>query len=186
MNTLEKNSKLILIVGGSRSGKSDFAQGLAESIHAKRYFIATCPAETGSDVEMAARIVNHQKKRSAQWLTIEEQVNLSGAIENLPLDATLLIDCLTLWISNIIFHQQRHGRSIDEDYITHASDNLLKVCNKRKGVCIFVSGEVGCGIVPENPLARLFRDLTGRCNQVTAAGVDEVFQVSCGIPVKIK
>ena len=181
-----EQSKLVLVVGGSRSGKSDFALALAESMPIERYFLATCPSSQGDDAEMARRITGHQQKRANRgWQTCEEELELCRVVERVPDRALLLIDCLTLWISNLLFVADRR-EMVDEDFIARKVDALLESCRLRMGPVIMVSGEVGCGIVPENRLARRYRDLVGRCNQLVADAADQVFMVSCGVPLTIK
>lgn len=177
--------KVVLIVGGSRSGKSDYAQRCAESVRGERYFLATCPKDTSGDQEMARRIVSHLEKRDGKgWTTIEEEIDLISAMQLLPADATVLIDCLTLWLNNLLFADT--SAALDEMEVARQSRNLARCCQKRGGATFLVSSEVGSGIVPENALVRLYRDMVGRCNQEVAAVADEVILVSCGIPVTLK
>jgi len=98
----------------------------------------------------------------------------------------MLIDCLTLWVSNLLLAGGDGWAMITEDRIAELSSRMLAVCRRRSAQTIMVSGEVGCGVVPENDLARRYRDLVGRCNQIVAAEADEVYLVSCGIPFRIK
>lgn len=179
-------AETILIIGGSRSGKSDYAQSLAEQGSAERYYLATCPRPSeGSDPEMTTRILAHQKLREGcRWQTIEEPLHLAGLLKTLPTQATILIDCLTLWISNLLLADE--SATLDEARITILAEELLAACRSRQGQVVIVSSEVGCGTVPEHALTRRYRDLAGRCNQVMAAGADRLTQVVCGIPIKIK
>ena len=178
-------TKIVLVVGGSRSGKSDYAQDLAEVRGGERSFLATCPPPEASDPEMAARVLAHQRRRQDRgWQTREEPLGLAPLLATLPAEATLLIDCLSLWISNLLYADL--AGTLDEEQITALCQELLAAGRAREGVLILVGNEVGCGLVPEHPLARRFRDLVGRCNQVMAAGSDQVVQVVSGIPVIIK
>nr|MBF0222537.1 bifunctional adenosylcobinamide kinase/adenosylcobinamide-phosphate guanylyltransferase [Desulfobulbaceae bacterium] len=174
------------IVGGARSGKSDFALELAEKIGSSdKYFLATCPAYTHSDAEMAARIYKHKEGRQGRgWTTIEEELDLCQALQELPENAIVLIDCMTLWVSNLLHAQGAGG--VDEKMVEQHIERLFELCSKRSGAVVMVSGEVGCSVVPENALARSFRDLVGRCNQTVGRLADSVFMVSCGIAIQIK
>ncbi|WP_417910201.1 bifunctional adenosylcobinamide kinase/adenosylcobinamide-phosphate guanylyltransferase [Candidatus Electronema sp. PJ] len=175
---------LTLITGGSRSGKSAFAQHLAEGIDVPRCFLATCPR---IDPEMDGRILRHQRERQGKgWQTVEEPLCLADVLRCRSAEETVLIDCLTLWISNLMHEAEQQGRELNEEHISALTEELCRVACARQGKVILVSGEVGLGIVPDNPASRLFRDLTGRCNQVAAAAAEEVFLVCCGIPIKIK
>lgn len=176
-------AKIILATGGARSGKSAYAQDLAESLPGPRLFVASCPAPDGSDEEMLARVARHQKDRQNRgWLTVEEQTDLIGVLAGNPAAQTVLVDCLTLWISNLL----HVDAGLDEDQVTTLAGELLAVCRKRAGTVLLVTNEVGCGIVPENAVARKFRDLMGRCNQRLGKGADEVIFFSCGLPLYLK
>ncbi len=184
-NEGSKNSmaKIILATGGARSGKSGYAQGLAESLPGKRAFIATCPAPSGKDSEMLERVERHQQDRlGAGWETIEEELDLQHVLRDRFDVDVMLIDCLTLWISNLMNGNQ----DLSEDTIITICQEIITLCRQRSGTVIFVTNEVGCGIVPENDLARKFRDLMGRCNQELAKGADEVIFFSCGLPLFLK
>ena len=177
--------KIVLVIGGSRSGKSGYAQGLAETGVGERYYLATCPVQQDDDPEMAARIRAHRQNRQGRgWQTREEPLALGRLVRTLPGEATLLIDCLTLWLSNLLFADG--GGVLDEEGIELLSRELLAAGRERRGEMIVVSSEVGCGLVPEHALARRYRDLVGRCNQAMAAGADQVVQVVCGIPMTLK
>ncbi len=174
--------KIILITGGARSGKSDFAEQNAVLTIGKWVYLATCPP--AQDKEMAQRITDHQDmRRDRGWQSIEEELELATVLNTLPSPTNVLIDCLTLWISNLLLTT---NGALNEVEIGLRCQELLQACRLREGTHIMVSGEVGYGIVPENKLARCYRDLVGRCNQIIAAEADEVFLVSCGIPVQIK
>ena len=176
-------ARIILITGGARSGKSGVAQNLAESLPGNRVFVATAPA---LDQEMQERIRRHQDDRqNNDWQTIEEKKDLAGVLATDDKHDVMLVDCLTLWINNLMFGENDQNE-LDEDELSIKCDKLLAACRQRNGQVIFVTNEVGLGIVPDNPLARRYRDLVGRCNQVIAAGADEVILVTCGIPQRIK
>ncbi|MCW5199117.1 bifunctional adenosylcobinamide kinase/adenosylcobinamide-phosphate guanylyltransferase, partial [Desulfobulbus sp. F3] len=103
-----------------------------------------------------------------------------------PPGTTVLIDCLTLWVSNLMYEAEQHGGEIGEDQIAELAAQLRKAASKHQGRVIMVTNEVGLGIIPDSAAARRFRDLAGRCNQVVAAAADEVFLVCCGIPMQLK
>lgn len=176
-------ARIILVTGGSRSGKSDYAQKYAESLAGRKTYLATCPV---IDPEMAARVKKHQEARAgAAWSTIEETVRLAEVIAEDASDI-VLVDCLTLWVNNIMYEAGQAGRNATEEEISGLCRDIVAACRARAGTVIFVTNEVGMGIVPDNPEARKFRDLAGRCNQAVAAEADEVWFVVSGIPVKIK
>ncbi len=175
---------VILITGGSRSGKSAFAQQMAEQSTGERFFLATCPH---TDPEMDARIRRHQQDRQGRgWQSIEEPLLLTEELGRCPAEATVLIDCLTLWINNLLYEAEKENTGIDEDQVAVRAEQLVQAAAARPGVVILVTNEVGSGIVPENAMARHYRDLVGRCNQVVGRYADQVFLVSCGIPLQIK
>ena len=181
--TQTKNS-LILVTGGSRSGKSAFAQQYAERSTGPRLFIATCPC---TDKEMADRIRLHQQARTDKgWLTVEEQMQPAAAINNAGDGTCILLDCLTLWINNLLFKSREQGKLLTEEEMISLADRLADAAKNHRGTVIMVTGEVGQGIVPENALARRYRDLVGRCNQCVARRADHVFLVSCGIALRLK
>ncbi len=175
---------LVLITGGCRSGKSGFAQQLAENIPGERVFIATCPC---LDEEMALRITRHQQdRRNKGWQTVEEPMVPVDVINAAEPGTTVLLDCLTLWISNLLFAAEKEGRELTEDLMTQEASRLATAACTHEGTVLMVTNEVGLGIVPENRLARQYRDLVGRCNQTLAAAADQVYLVSCGIPLQLK
>lgn len=177
-------ANIILITGGSRSGKSSYALKLAEDLPGPRAFIATCPP---IDDEMAERIRKHQESRDPSvWETIEEPINLAGTLRVSTEFKTILVDCLTLWLNNMMCEYLEYGHNLTEEETTGCCRQLLDVCAKLNGTIIFVTNEVGMGIVPENPMARRFRDLAGRCNQIIASEADTVILMACGIPVYLK
>lgn len=178
------HSSLTLITGGARSGKSSFAQRLVESMSGPRIFIATCPM---IDDETAQRISRHKQERAGRgWTTIEEERNLARAVSNADPSAVLLVDCLTLWINNLLYESERLNRLIGESEMVEHCDEVLRSCRNREGAVVLVTNEVGLGIVPANSQARLYRDLVGRSNQHIAAHADEVFLLTAGIPLALK
>ena len=175
---------IVLVTGGSRSGKSDYARRRAEALAGPRAFIATC---TPVDEEMAERIRRHRLARDPdQWQTVEEPVHLADALAPAREFNVLLIDCLTLWINNLMFQAEIERTAFHEDDVTLACERLLNACDQFDGTVIMVTNEVGMGIVPDNPMSRLYRDLVGRCNQIMAAAADEVVLLVCGVSLNIK
>ncbi len=168
----------LFIIGGARSGKSSYALELGSGFPGRKGFIATAEA---FDEEMKERISLHQKTRPLEWETIEEPVDLSKRLQNIA-DSydVVIVDCLTLWLSNML---EREG---DSGHIKTAIGHLTSVLKDLSYKVIIVSNEVGLGIVPGNKIARLFRDLGGWMNQRVASVADEVYLVTCGIPMKIK
>jgi adenosylcobinamide kinase/adenosylcobinamide-phosphate guanylyltransferase len=175
-------SKITLITGGSRSGKSTHALGLAFE-HRPRigrlYFVATAQA---LDDEMRARIAHHQAARPPEFTTIEEPLDPAATLRSLSdrAAAVVVLDCLTLWISNLLMAEMR-----DDEVLARAGD-LAAVLGQSAFASIVVSGEVGSGIVPDNPLARRFRDLLGRTNQIVGAASDEIILMVAGHPMRVK
>ena len=177
-------ARLILVTGGSRSGKSHYAQTLAEEMGQTRAFVATCPMV---DEEMRRRIARHQQARAASgWHTIEAPIDLAGAIRNAHRFDVVLADCLTLWINNLLYEADRNSQTIDEDDVARLCRDVLAACADHPGIVVLVTNEVGLGIVPESPLARHYRDLVGRANQVIAAAAHTVTLMTCGIPMHLK
>jgi len=171
--------QLVFIVGGCRSGKSKYALQTAEKIVAKcRIYIATCVPQ---DDEMKQRVAQHQKQRNSTWVTVEEPLHLTRAItENSCKADVVLIDCLTLWMSNLLMQTQ------NEATLKNKIEHLVQALSQADCPVVVVSNEVGGGIVPENPLARQFRDIAGWTNQSVAACADRVVWMVAGIPVTVK
>lgn len=168
----------IFITGGARSGKSRLAEELAAGYGAPLGYIATGQA---GDAEMAGRIARHRARRGAAWRTIEEPLDLAGAIrENEGRCAALLVDCVTLWLTNLLLKQGDAAQALAE------VENLIRLFPGLKTPVILVSNEVGMGIVPENGLARTFRDLAGEANELLARATDEVYVMFSGLPLKLK
>jgi len=171
--------KLIFILGGARSGKSSFALRLASDRHAKNVaFIATGEA---LDKEMRRRVRLHRNSRPAHWKTFEEPRRVAEAIKEMGGRFELiLIDCLTLLVSNLLLNNTKE-KAIEKEITM-----ILNALRRTGSECIIVSNEVGLGIVPGNALARDFRDVAGRVNQIVAKAADEVFFTVSGIPWRIK
>lgn len=184
MNAQERH----LVVGGARSGKTRHALELAESASRQRgvpvVYVAT--AESGDD-EMAERIARHRAERPQAWSTLEAPSSLAQALRSVAPDAVIVIDCLTLWLSNALlldFDESKPRAGLATWALE--CDALLGFLGDFTGATIMVSNEVGCGIVPMSALARRFQDEQGRLNQVVAALCERVTWVVAGIPVAIK
>lgn len=177
-------SRLILVTGGARSGKSDYALQLAQSLPAPRCFIATCPVV---DSEMDERITRHREEREGtEWQTVEEQTDIAAILRTHLDYPVCLIDCLTLWVNNLMYLSEQSGKIFSDSEMRHQCDLLTEAASIHQGTVICVTNEVGLGIVPDNPASRLYRDLVGRCNRMMAAAASEVYLVSCGIPLRLK
>lgn len=189
--------KLTLVTGGARSGKSRFAEDLALRHRGPLIYLAT--ARVG-DAEMARRVAEHRKRRGSRFHTVEEPLEPHRVFTGEELaGTTVLVDCLTLLLSNLLLEKleglpgegQDHG---DENgHLEEASlpvlayvEELLKAMASSPAHTIIVSNEVGCGLVPDNALGRVFRDLAGRANQLVAAGAAEVWLLVSGIPLQVR
>lgn len=170
--------KITFILGGARSGKSRLAVDLAKKAGGRVAFIATCVTP---DLEMKQRIALHRKSRPGSWQTFAEGEDIAKVLrEKGSRFKVVIIDCLTLLLSNLML------KGISEKVIHHRIDQLLTTLMKTEVQAIIVSNEVGLGIVPENKLARHFRDVAGRTNQQVAGKAHEVFFMVAGIPWRIK
>ena len=171
--------ELIFIIGGCRSGKSTYALQTAERIPAeKKIFIATCVPR---DDEMKQRVAKHQTARSQNWITVEEPLHLPEAIlQNSRRAEVILIDCLTLWVNNLLMETD------DEKQLEQTISQLINTLEKTTRPIVLVSNEVGTGIVPENKLARQYRDIIGLVNQAVAKTASKVIWMVAGIPVTVK
>jgi adenosylcobinamide kinase / adenosylcobinamide-phosphate guanylyltransferase len=172
---------ITLILGGARSGKSDLALRLAQEIPGRKAFVATAQAQ---DAEMVKRIERHQEKRGSDWELFEEPLEIGGLLGLIaPQFDVILVDCLTFWISNRLMAQEGNW---DEETLRRDLD-LIRETGGRAGLQLFVvSSEVGMGVVPDNPLARAFRDLTGRAHQTLAESAGTVYFCVAGLPMKLK
>ncbi|WP_010543802.1 bifunctional adenosylcobinamide kinase/adenosylcobinamide-phosphate guanylyltransferase [Sphingomonas elodea] len=165
----------LLVLGGARSGKSRYAQARAESLPGDLVYVATAQP---LDAEMEDRIARHRADRGPRWSTLDVPLDLPAAV---PIQArpgrVLLVDCLTLWTSNLMFAE----RDLDAE-----TEALAHAVAQAAGPVILVANEVGLGIVPDNALARRFRDAAGRLNQAIAAAADEVQFLAAGLPLRLK
>jgi adenosylcobinamide kinase/adenosylcobinamide-phosphate guanylyltransferase len=172
---------LILVTGGSRSGKSSFALSLAEKRKGPITYLATAQA---FDEEMRRRIAAHRKARPAGWGLVEEPTQvpkaLAAALESAN---TVLLDCVTMWLSNLLLADER----FDENSAQTRAAELIESARSRSGVAtIIVTNEVGSGVVPDTVLGRRFRDCAGRANEMLAHAAEEVYLLISGIPLRIK
>jgi adenosylcobinamide kinase/adenosylcobinamide-phosphate guanylyltransferase len=166
---------LTLVLGGARSGKSRHAESLVDRHPGRRTYLAT--AEIFDD-EMAARVKTHRDRRDSDWKTVEEPLDLAGALKaETEQGAAVLVDCLTLWLGNLLGAERDVEKEID---------GLITALGQFGGPVVFVSNEVGQGIVPDNALARRFRDLAGILHQRLAEKADHVVFVTAGLPQKLK
>ena len=166
-------AQIVLVTGGARSGKSAIAEGKVLGFGAPAVYIATAQA---FDAEMEARITTHQARRGPEWRTHAEPLELCAALAATD-GAPRLVDCLTLWLSNLML-AERDWRAEGQALIAALAAQAAPV--------VLVSNEVGLGIVPDNPLARAFRDAAGLLNQWVAATADEVIFAVAGLPMKVK
>lgn len=178
-NRILKMAELILITGGTRSGKSAFAQRCAEAHPGPLLYVATA---TGADAEMAGRISRHQQARGERWKLLEEPCDLCA---RLPAAAdgqgAILLDCVTLWITNLLFANNEEPAAVLAEV-----RRFIALLATIEAPLYLVTNEVGGGIVPENHLARLFRDLAGEVNQELAAVANSAWLVVAGLPLRLK
>lgn len=170
--------KIVFVLGGARSGKSSFAVEKAKELSDRVAFIATCEA---LDTEMQKRIMHHKRSRPAAWKTVDAPLDIPAAVRTIsPRFSVILIDCLTLLVSNLMLKGSK------DTGIAKEAERILSSLKDKDALAIIVSNEVGLGIVPENALARRFRDIAGRVNQIIARGSDEVYFLTAGIPRRLK
>lgn len=162
---------LSVLLGGARSGKSRLAVAMASRSGLAVTFIATAEA---NDAEMTERIDAHRAERSSSWTTIEEPVELEAALAQVPATEAVVVDCLTLWVANLL---QRH---LDDTDILERAGRVGALSTERQGPVIVVSNEVGSGIVPADVLSRRYRDCLGRVNAALVARADQAFLVVAG------
>jgi adenosylcobinamide kinase / adenosylcobinamide-phosphate guanylyltransferase len=170
----EHRAELTLVLGGARSGKSLYAERIVSSRPAPWTYIATAQS---FDAEMSLRITEHRQRRVPGWVTIDAPLDLVGALHAAPPGQPVLVDCLTLWLTNVLLAGQP---------VEHAIEALVNGLDMIDGPCVMVSNEVGLGIVPDNALARAFRDHAGRLHQQIASKADRVVFMVAGIPMVVK
>ncbi|MBA8843010.1 adenosylcobinamide kinase/adenosylcobinamide-phosphate guanylyltransferase [Ochrobactrum sp. RH1CCR137] len=167
--------KSVLVLGGTRSGKSSYAEKMAQSSGLQPLYLATGRA---FDDEMENRIAIHRDRRGSDWQTVEEPLDLVSALTlHVAVDRFVLVDCLTLWLTNLMMAERD---------IAAETAGLVAMLPNLAGPVVFVSNEVGFGIVPENRMAREFRDHAGFLHQAVAAVADEVYLIAAGLPLKMK
>lgn len=170
----EHAGTLTFVLGGARSGKSRHAEELVAQHPAPWTYIATAQA---LDAEMDERIAHHRARRDGRWQTVDASLDLAGALAPLPEGRPVLIDCLTLWLTNVMLAE----RDVEAESL-----RLAETLARPRGPWFAVANEVGLGIVPDNALARRFRDAAGRLNQMVAAKADHVLFMAAGLPMKVK
>ncbi len=169
------NCRIILVLGGARSGKSAFAEGLVDQSGLDKTYLATGQM---FDDEMKRRIGIHKMRRGLDWELAEEPLDLCGALLRIASEKkAVLVDCLTLWVTNLMIAERQQ---------TDEADALAMTLKTLPGTIVLVSNEVGQGIVPDNAMARAFRDHAGLLHQKVAAMADEVYFVTAGLPQKLK
>lgn len=180
---------LTFVTGGARSGKSHFAEGVAARNRGPVVYLATMEA---LDEETTGRIARHRVRRSRKWLTIEEPIDLVGALRACDPAATVLLDCMSLWVSNLFMREAGVVDAPPETFerviaaCLDTADGLLAEQQRRPGAMIAVSNEVGWGIVPADRLSRYYRDALGLVNQRLAAAADEAVLLASGLPLWLK
>jgi adenosylcobinamide kinase/adenosylcobinamide-phosphate guanylyltransferase len=177
-----------LITGGARAGKTAFALALARRHPGPVVYVATAEAR---DAEMAARIQRHRAERPPHWATVEAPLSLAAALAHIPPTALVVLDCLTLWVSNLLLARLPAAFSPQEGEAAAAAalgavDDLLTWQQRAGNDLLVVSNEVGLGIVPADPLSRLYRDVLGRANQTVAAAATRVYLVVAGLALELR
>jgi adenosylcobinamide kinase / adenosylcobinamide-phosphate guanylyltransferase len=168
---------LTFLLGGARSGKSALAVRMASEWRGPVVFVAT--AEARDDTEMSARIARHRRERPRAWTTVEEPLDLTGALAQAPEGACLVVDCLTLWAANAL------EAGWDDEAIERTAVEAAALAAARTALTVVASNEVGMGIVPDAPLGRTFRDVLGRVNAVFAGEAERAFLVVAGRPLEL-
>ncbi len=178
---------LTLVLGGARSGKSRFAEGLAQAAERAGRQVVYLATATALDAEMTARIAHHRARRPAHWPTVEAPVALAAALhEQARPDRCLLVDCLTLWLSNLLLAEPLTDPPCPGTALRRERQALLDTLPMLPGDVVLVGNEVGMGLVPPNPLGRLFVDESGRLHQDIAALADKVYWLVAGCPILAK
>ncbi|WP_225869940.1 bifunctional adenosylcobinamide kinase/adenosylcobinamide-phosphate guanylyltransferase [Glaciimonas sp. PCH181] len=181
-----------LVLGGARSGKSSYAEQLASATQREVIYVATASAVTSStDSEMQMRIALHRAQRPAHWQTVEQPLMLGAAIaEWSSPERVLLIDCLTVWLSNLLFLEEKNypeiGKIIPPELFHQERATFLQALADAKGDVILVSNEVGMGIVPQGAISRWFVDEAGRLNQAVAVACERAIFIAAGLPLILK
>ncbi len=178
--------RMTLILGGARSGKSCYALHLAGSRAGDGEVVYLATAEAG-DEEMAQRILRHRRDRPPAWRTVEVPREVTPSVVELGAEAAVIVlDCVTLWISNLLLAEGEEAAPGREKAILDQVKDLARAAREAKADVILVSNEVGLGVVPPTPLGRIFRDVAGQANQLLAQAADEVYVTWAGLPQRIK
>ena len=177
-----------LVLGGARSGKSAYAERLAGASGKEVIYVATAQAGDG---EMAARIARHRKQRNQTWMVVEEPLALGSTIEKWSgPERLILVDCLTVWLSNLLFSQTQVypevGEIIPPACFQEERTHFLQALEQARGDVVLVSNEVGMGVIPQGAISRWFVDEAGRLNQSMAAGCERAVWVAAGLPLMLK
>lgn len=182
------NCKITLVIGGQRSGKSRWAQEQAEKLTGEKYYIATAPV---LDNEMRIRVLKHQEQRDRNiWTTIEEEYDLLTALTSIlqknssgtDTSPIILVECITLWINNLLYRFP----NMKEEEVQERVELIMKQLYSCKGEIFLVTNQVGEGVIPQDPVSRLYVDLVGTANRVIASYANRVVVLNCGIPWAIK
>jgi adenosylcobinamide kinase/adenosylcobinamide-phosphate guanylyltransferase len=180
-------SGLTLVLGGVRSGKSAYAEKLAGELGRPTLYLATAQA---TDAEMAERIRRHRERRPAEWRTLEEPLDLAGALRGaltaLDPPGVVLVDSLDVWVSNLLLQHENLDSKALEALVLGQTDQVIAASRESAAAFFLVSSEVGLSLVPPNPLGRRFQDLLGLVNQRVAAAAQQVYLVVAGIPLEVK
>jgi adenosylcobinamide kinase/adenosylcobinamide-phosphate guanylyltransferase len=171
---------LTVVLGGARSGKSGHALSLA----AGRSVVYIATARRDEDPEMQDRIARHRASRPAGWVTVEEPLDIARAVRQVPQHTLVIVDCITVWISNLMWESRAVARDVREATVLTAVDHAIEAARNRD--VITVSNDVGGGIVPDDPVGRQFRDLQGLANQRLSQAADSVVWLVAGLPIMLK
>ena len=179
--------QILFVTGGARSGKSTFAEHLARQSGAPVVYLATMEA---GDEELLDRIQRHRSRRPSAWTTIEEPLALADALSRAAPDACVLIDCLSLWVTNRLMQLGTDEPTLDavealEGDLDGEVDAIIEAARSRTGETIFVTNEVGAGLVPPYPLGRVYRDILGRVNQRVSRAADRAWLLVSGRPLEL-
>ncbi len=175
------SSKVIFVTGGARSGKSDYAQRRTEALAGAEGNLVYVATAAILDEEMGERVEAHRRVRGSRWSTVEELIDLAAAIGGIPAGSSVLVDCLTLWSSNLMHEYGGDGEALEARVA-----EFLRVVEETRCNLVIVTNEVGMGIVPENKLARQFRDVAGKINQRVSALADEAYLIVSGRALKLE
>jgi adenosylcobinamide kinase/adenosylcobinamide-phosphate guanylyltransferase len=179
------SGKIVLVTGGARSGKSSFAEKYVQDLNKKTAYFATAQI---FDEEMKERIHRHQERRPQEWVTYETPFDAEKKLVSAASEfEVILFDCLTIYLSNLLLSPEMPAeRKLRQEEILLKTEKLMHTAKNGRAQIVFVTNEVGLGIVPENTLAREYRDIAGLVNQQAASFAAEVYLIVCGVPLRIK